>query len=269
MIRLFLAFTITILFLFTVYGVMRRHLSTGPVLSRYNESRQRFEAAPGGPSIPITSQTGFLAQSLSVVLDKEDIFWILGPDDGIYRYDPKAQSTERQTDILDTERLSAALASDGSIYFQDKSLSEAEEFLFQFIPETGETVALGVSREPWQASGGMLVDHRGRLWLGAMGYMEPDGSWHLLHGNTPKVWENRGELPYWAPPILIFESSDGLLWYTEYHDTELLGEGTAWVDPETGRGCLFTNIASYVVEDGKKQLWMVASGQLYRHPFEQ
>ena len=53
--------------------------------------------------------------------------------------------------------------------------------------------------------------------------------------------------------ILIFvmtrgqlESSNGLLWYVEYHDMERLGEGTAWYDPEAGKGCLFTNLASYL-----------------------
>jgi hypothetical protein len=45
-----------------------------------------------------------------------------------------------------------------------------------------------------------------------------------------------------------------------------LGEGTAWYDPEAGKGCLFTNLASYIVEDANKQLWMVADGKLYRYP---
>jgi hypothetical protein len=112
----------------------------------------------------------------------------------------------------------------------------------------------------------MLVDHRGRLWLGAMGYMETDGSLYLLHPDAPMVWENRSEFLYWSPPTLLLESSNGLLWYSEYHDMSLLGEGTAWYDPETGEGCLFTNVASNVVEDEDKQLWMVADGKLYRYP---
>lgn len=245
-------------------------LTTAPVLGRFNEATQRFEAAVGGLEIHVTHSQGFLSRALEIVLDDEDIFWIFGPDDGIYRYDPKTQTIGRQTNLPNTEihRLSTALASDGSIYFQVKPFSGAEEFLFQFIPETGEVVTLDVPREPWEASAGMLVDHRGRLWLGAMGYMETNGSLHLLHHNAPKVWENQSEFLYWSPPTLIFESSNGLLWYAEDHDMSRLGEGTAWYNPETGEGCLFTNLASYIVEDAEKQLWMVAGGKLYRYPLE-
>ncbi len=243
---------------------------TDPVLGRFNESTQQFEAAVGGLEIPITVEQGLISELIEIVLDKEDIFWIFGPDDSIYRYDPEAQTTERYAGLPRTDMvsLSTALASDGSIYFRDSFFSEAEELLFQFFPETREFVALEVPREPWDFSGGLLVDHRDRLWLGAMGYMERDGSLHLLHRNALKAWENRSEFLYWSLPTLLFESSNGLLWYAEYHDMSLLGEGTAWYDPETGEGCLFTNLASNIVEDAEKQLWMVANGKLYRYSLE-
>ncbi len=240
-----------------------------PVLSRFNESTQRFEAADGGLNIPITLNSELLSQPLNIVLDKQDVFWIFGPSNGIYRYNPKTQTTERQTDFPNTEmyRLSTALASDGSIYFQDKSLTETEKFLFQFIPDTKEVVTLGISTKPWESSSGMLVDHKGRLWLGSMGYMETDGNWHLIDPDPKSTFEHTS--PYWYPPTLIFESSDGMLWYTEYHDMGLLGEGTAWYDPEADNGCLFTNMASHIIEDAEKQLWMVANGKLYRYALEQ
>jgi hypothetical protein len=245
--------------------------SKAPVLSRFNESNQTFEAAAGILDIPIPEEERGLIDAPEVILDKQDIFWIFAREDGVYRYDPQTQTTGRQVNLPKNgmDRLSTALALDGSIFVQDKSLHRTDEFLFQFFPEKGEFTTLDVSKEPWEASSGMLVDQKGRLWLGAMGYMETDGSWHLLHRNAPKVWENLGEMPYWSPPTLIYESSDGLLWYTEYHDTERLGEGTAWYNPETKEGCLFTNMASYIIEDANKQLWMVADGNLYRYPLEE
>jgi hypothetical protein len=252
-------------------GVHQSHLipTTGPVLGRFNESERRFEKAIGGLEIPLTVNYGILSQLVEVVLDKQDVFWIFGPDNGIYHYDPRVQTTEKKVNLPypEIQRLSTALAIDDSIYFQDKSLSEAEDFLFQFIPQTGEIITLDMPRKPWAASGGMLVDRQGRLRLGAMGYMETDGSWHLLHRNASKVWEYRGE-PHWVQPTLVFESSDGLLWFTKYLDMGRLGEGTAWYNPETGQGCLFTNLASYIVEDDSRQLWMVADGKLYRYPLD-
>lgn len=242
----------------------------GPVLGKYNKSTKRFEPAVGGLNIPIYDK--YLLQSYEVVVDRQDEFWIFGPNDAVYHYDPESRTTTKQADLprKGMDRFSVALALDGNIFLQDKSLRQQDdEFLFQFLPGTREIVTIDVSKEPWEASHGMLVDQKGRLWLGAMGYMETDSTWHILHRNAPKVWENLGEIRYWSPPTLIYESSNGLLWYAEYHDMGRLGEGTAWYDPKTGEGCLFTNIASYIVEDANEQLWMVADGNLYRYPLDE
>lgn len=243
------------------------YLLKAPVLSKFNESTQRFEAAIGGLEMSTPQEQRRLIEVPHIVLDKQDIFWIFAPGDGIYRYDPKTQITDKQTNLPDMGWLDTALSVDGSIYFQDVYAYETKDFLFQFFPDTLEIIPIEIPNQTWIYSNGLLVDRRGRLWLGATGYLDTNGKWRLIHPHPQKNFQHYGS-PVWAPPTLIFESSNGLLWYAEDHDMERLGEGTAWYDPETGEGCLFTNLASYIVEDAEKQLWMVADGKLYRYPLD-
>jgi hypothetical protein len=42
--------------------------------------------------------------------------------------------------------------------------------------------------------------------------------------------------------------------------------GTAWYNPETGEGCMFTSFSARITEDDQQQLWMFAGGKLYRLP---
>lgn len=239
-----------------------------PVLGKFDESNRRFESAAGGLEISLADAEGGVITTPTIMLDKEDIFWLFVRQDGIYHYDPKTGVLDKRADLPDTKTyaIHTALSSDDSIYFQMYP-THSKEFLFQFSPITGEILPVKVPDESWSKHAGMLVDSKGRLWLGAMGYLDTNGHWRLIHPHPRENFEHSG--PLWTPPTLIFESSNGLLWYAEYQDMERRGEGTAWYDPETGEGCLFTNLASYIVEDSEKQLWMVADGKLYRYQLEQ
>ena len=43
-----------------------------------------------------------------------------------------------------------------------------------------------------------------------------------------------------------------------------MAEGTAWYDPETGEGCMFTNIHGTIIEDDEQVLWMLLDEKLYK-----
>lgn len=234
------------------------------IISRFDELSQTFEPISNLISIPL-NESSFMAETFNIVLDQDDVFWLIGSSGVIYRYDPRSQKMEEISKISASSGIQTALAQDGTIYFKYPFYSQNENLLYRFIPDTGDVIPLDVPREPWEAATGMLFDQQGRLWLGAMGFMDVDGTLHLLHQNAPEVWENQSEIPWWSPPALIFESSNGLLWYTEYHDMGYLGEGTAWYDPEAEQGYLFTNIASSIVEDSENILWIVANGYLYKY----
>ncbi len=249
--------------------------SSGSILSKFNDHTQRFELATGVLETPFTSEQYFLMPE--IILDEQDTFWIFVQNDGLYRYDPVVLTTTKIADLPNFYVNDSTLASDGSIYFKDYNFSKLasstppfqiyEGMLFQFIPAIGKFVQLEIPDEPWPSFSGMLLTQTERLWLGTTGYQEPDGTWHLMHSDAKNYLEHAGDQS-WTPPSLILESSNGLLWYQKYLGASLRNEGTAWYNPETGKGCMFTNFPSDIIEDLQQQLWLFADGKLYRYPLE-
>lgn len=255
----------------TIHG--QPDLEKVPVLSKFNENTRRFEFAKGVLEIPWTLFTYNFSPWPEIVLDNNGVFWIFAKNDGIYRYDPATQRSEKEADLLGLNVTQVALSPDGSIYFEifNEKIYSKESFfrlldgmLFQFIPKTKEVVPLKIPDEPWPVFSGMLVDPMDRLWLGAISYREPDGEWKRIHPDPQEYFKHAGDI-YWATPTLMLESSDGVLWYRKFLDLDLRAEGTAWYDPQTGEGCMFTNIAANIIEDSERQLWMVADGKLFKY----
>ena len=203
----------------------------------------------------------------------EGKFWIFAEKDGIYLYEYNSHSTTKYVDIPDLNVSRIARSNNGTIFVLDFRLEKMTEpyyhlyegSLLEFIPETGEFVLIEMPSEPWPAFSGLLVTQEGKLWLGATGHREMDGSWRLMHPNPDNYFEHAGD-PAWSTPYLMLESSDGLLWYQKDLDMNPNYEGTAWYNPETGEGCMFTNLVVNIVEDTKQQLWIVADENLYNYP---
>lgn len=254
-----------------------------PVLSKFDERTQRFEFAPGvlevslkGPDDPKSAWYPYFA-GIDIVLDtKRDFFWIFSEEDGIYRYEPNTRTTQKWLGLPDLKVFSRpVLSPDGSIFVEDFRLERMEEpyfhlyegSLFQFFPDTREFVQLEMPDDPWPSFSGWLVTQTGRLWLGAVGYREPDGSWYLLHPDPAEYFKHAGDQA-WSPPYLMLESSNGLLWYQKFLDMGPRYEGTAWYNPETGEGCMFTNSAVWVIEGPEQQLWLAANANLYKYDLQ-
>lgn len=242
-----------------------------PVLSQYNEKTQRFEQANGILEIPWVQFSYGYYPWPEILLDPEDQFWIFVKEDGLYRYDVGSQKIEKQVNLPGKSVIETALSSDGSIYYEiySEQLFSPERFfrisegmLFHFIPSTKEVSPLKLPEERWPAFSGMRVDQKGRLWLGAIGYQEVDGKWHLIHPDPQGYLKNGAGDAYQAPPALKYESSDGTLWYSKYLD-DVRADGTAWYNPETGKGCMITNVAANIVEDSQQRLWLTAGRTLF------
>jgi hypothetical protein len=259
----------------------RRVLGKFPVLSRFDEHTRRFEIAEGVlEESPIQrplgrDQTVYVSEHRAMIILDDDMFWIIIGDDGIYRYDPSMQVTEKQADLHGIFIDSAALSPDGSIYFWTGDngvkpdiidlFATASGNLSQFIPQTRKIVSLGMPGTPnamWPRFSALLVDSNGTLWMGSSGFRDVDGNWHLMHPNPEEFIENDRNYP-WRLPWPIYESSDGKIWFKKWLDQDGRGEGTAWYDPQLGEGCLITSYAANIIEDANQQLWMVVDGILY------
>lgn len=254
-------------------------IETVSVLSIFNEDTRRFETAGVPVKIPVSQETEYYyGQAVlpwpKIILDEQNAFWILVNFDGIYRYDPVTQAFERAVNLSNTPINEAALATDGSIYLSKLNkntkttkalVTLTQGILLHFRPDSSTIETIEIPDAEWPIFSGMLVDHNERLWLGSIGYRDLNETWHLIHSNPEGFFRNAGD-PSWATPRLILESSDGRLWYTRYLDGG--GDGTAWYDPEINDGCLILGHSSIIIEDSKRQLWMVANGKLYMYSLE-
>jgi hypothetical protein len=250
----------------------RTDLEKVPALSKFNESTRRFEFAKGVLEIPWILFSYGTFPWPEIILDKNGVFWIFAENDGIYLYDPVAQKTEKQADLLGLDVTQTALSLDGSIYFKvysDKIYLQESFFrlldgtLYRFIPETKEIISLKIPEDPWLVFSEMLVDQDNKLWLGAIGYREQDDTWHLIHPDPKNMFVGAGDA-YQSPPFIMLESSNGILWYRKDLG-DVRADGTAWYNPQTGEGCMFTNVSANVIEDTENQLWLVANEKLFKY----
>lgn len=252
-------------------------------MSKFNETTRQFEIAPGSPEVPLVREivedgrTTILYDYNRLLMDAQGMFWILPQDGGLYRYDPATQITEKAFNFPYEQVRSLTFAPDGSLYFwiNDRQgerkfgrMTSSGAILIQYFPDTGIIMPVALPEEEWPYFSGMLFDQAGRLWLGATGYRDLDAEWHLVNPYPEVIFNLYDEGGYsqsWGPPSLMFESSDGVLWFDKFMDTGVWAEGTAWYDPATGEGCLFTNRPANIIEDHQRQLWLAVDGVLYNY----
>lgn len=254
-------------------------LESFPILSRFNETMRQFEFIEGTPEVATfqkidgVQDLGVFDPETRILLDNNDIFWILFPDDGLYQYDPVSQMNEKRLDHRDISIRYMTLAPDGSVYFSEarkvpvtswrEHYTMPQGILFQYFPETGDVVSLNDPDGVWPLYSGLLVDHRGRLWLGPAGYHELDGTWHLLALDVEDYLNSITDYN-WILPEPIIEDSTGTIWFNKFLDMGgASAEGTAWYNPDTGEGCVFTRMPANIIEDSNQTLWMIVDNTLY------
>ena len=112
----------------------------------------------------------------------------------------------------------------------------------------------------------MYESQNGKLWFGSVGIydLEKD-SWNLLHPDVDFAFKTAGHQGLY-PPNISLESSDSVHWFHKL--SEDMFTGTAWYDPESGEGCMFTHISAIVRGDNQEQLWMSTGADLYRYALE-
>jgi len=239
-----------------------------PFLYRFNELTRDFEP------IDIVPDNRY---SPKILLDENDVFWILMSYDGIYRYDSvnNPEISERVITLPDYWITEAVLSPEGSIFYEidsDKgkyTFSAPEGSLYEFIPQENIVVDLELPNDPIPLFWGLLVDHLGQLWLGSSACRDTNKIWHIIHPDAEWYMEYAysGNMTYvWIPGNLILESSDGRLWYTRFTDTGRKVDGMAWYNPNTREGCQFTTYFSpSIIEDHLQQIWVVLDNKLYKY----
>lgn len=236
------------------------------VLTKFNEQTRRFELVEGVPDL----------SSSKILLDESDIFWIFVSYDAIYRYNPSTSTLKKQTNIVNGgEVVDVSESPDNTIYFSLFDPNSMVDYytlsgkrVYQFNPASNQIDLISFPDwlEWYPPYSGLLVDTQGSLWLGSLARRDVNGGWKPVHrpyaGRYRRNETGRG---WWSAPRIMMESSDGRLWFTKFMDTGGLVDGTGWYDPQTQKGCMFTNYYTNVVEDSNGFVWAVVDGTLYKY----
>ncbi len=245
-----------------------------PVFSIFNEQTKQFEFIPGMLERPMTDEGKNISHG--ALFDSQGNIWILVSNDGLYLYDPVSQTTTKQIFLPEMTISNFSMLSNDTIYLTDNTYMQRTTgntkrgnfsgMLYQFFPENDEILEVGIPDQPWPWFGSMVETSDQKVWFSAIGYHDlSDGSWHLSHPDPEYAFERAGYQGFSSPNIIL-ESSDGILWFNK--ENEDMFTGTAWYNPETGKGCMFTSFSARIIEDDQQQLWMFAAGKLYRLSLE-
>ncbi|MBI5296709.1 MAG: hypothetical protein HY869_14620 [Chloroflexi bacterium] len=254
-------------------------MSNQPVLSRYNDETERFEVVGATRAIPNGTKdadpyTADLPQWAKTFLDSQGVFWFVVEKDAIYSFDVTNQIVKRHADLSNIYVDDAYQSTDGKIYiwrypndptYSMPSFKLGKGEILRFDPETSLMETIASPEMYWPKAGNLWVDTSDRLWMGAIGWRDPDGTWHEIYPRPFLYFANMntGNFRWGSPAKIVFESSDGRLWFRRIIDEDA-DWGMAWLDPQTMQGCWFTSEYTDIEEDQDHNLWMVVNRKLYK-----
>lgn len=245
-----------------------------PLLSIYNEIENKFEFYDIGLEFR-EKQVGFgsvgmIPRDGVIITQSDGLIWIYQQQDGLYSYNPSSSELKHYKTSFDGVIQRMIASKEGYLLFSQKKeegwkLSSGE--LVKYYPASQTTENIRVPFPRWPDYGSLLYTVSGDLWIGIHGYLSKDGSW-ILQSPDRLAYINLGassESYNWAHPKLLFQSSNGYLWYTNKTGDALGVDGSAWYDPISEQGCWFTTESGNIVEDGQKSLWMAIDKKIYKY----
>ncbi len=221
------------------------------ILSKFNEQTRTFTVVKDVQNLASGVERDGIYYYSDVLLDKDGMFWILVPIDGIYKYNPTTGDVKKFFDLPGTFS-DATIAANGTIYvlihdqfYQDGKLV-TQSLLKLYVPETGKVgeFPLVYNLEPYPYPNNILIDTRGRVWLDSVAYIGEDGELYQIQRSPlflSPVREVDGDYRYKMARIIL-GSSDGRLWFLHPNN------GMIYLDPDKGQWCWFTTYQSNIRE---------------------
>lgn len=249
-----------------------------PLFSVYSEAENKFEFYDVGLNYR-DQQVGFgyvgmIPRDGVIVTKSDNLIWIYQQQDGLYSYNPIDSELQHYETSFDGVVQRMVASQEGYLLFSQKKeesweLSPGELVKYYPVAQTVEEIRVPFFR--WADYGTLLYTNSGDLWIGIHGYMSKNGSWVLKNPDRLAYIDlGAGSDTYnWQQPDLLFQSSNGYLWYTNEIWDGVGVDGSAWYDPATDTGCWFTTESGNLVEDSQNNLWMTIGDKVYKYALSQ
>ena len=245
-----------------------------PILSKLNEKTRTFEFVDVTKNVPFTVHQDDPTYSwywTIMIIGHDNLIWFLVPNDYVYVYNPVENTLEKTISLEELMPDQASLAPNGDIYFSEVSVlmgkgyveSSSDTRVFKIDVQNQQIEQIPVRLDPWPPFVRVFVDHKGWVWLDALGFINEEGILYQLEKSSiflvPVFFSG---MDYrWSTPEIYMESSDGRFWFSSLN-------GTAWLDLDEQKWCWLTTSSFKVIEDADHNLWTAAYGKLYKKKIE-
>lgn len=234
-------------------------------VSVFNNEKKTFEPIKLSPS----------KKGMIFFDQTNDLFWLFEEHKELYSIDPVTAQIQFRAAIPVIPLLpsSVALASNWDLYFVGASDLGPLNELFKFSPASNSVEQIndyGVHH--FNLFFSIFIDGAENLWIENQGWRNKDGVWNKLFPSPVFIGEaDSGVEVSASKPLtmyiayIIFESSDGRLWFRAIN-------GMSWLDLQAEQWCQFTTYGLYdnisMIEDADQNIWMAADHKLYKHPLD-
>jgi len=248
-----------------VWGARYNEFNSGDpfgLLNRYNEQTNQWEPV----ALDLANQDKLATSHVEV--DDQGKFWLLemeGEGYKLFRFDPETGIVERH--LTEFTLHNTFTISQSVLYITAVSSDPTPRYLLLKYPLDGSAVKveyipqyLYYSYQRFEYPPERLfVDKEQRVWIGARGWLDlVANEWHFIIPDPVFLTVLMGAGDWrWDEPDITYETPDGLLWHESLR-------GTGWVDPESGKWCVFTSYRSNVLADSQGNLWILVDEWLYR-----
>jgi len=254
-------------------GMEDPYPSTYASVAVFDDAIRRFVPFSSVPQISVefSDESGWERRvdvnRTQLVIDANGVPWLFTEANDVYRFDSTTNTFQWVQQLDETFYIRVlAMLDDNMLIFRRARSEEfiwaqvlpVEEYIFELNPITGELQ--GIPKPPIALDTGHLifVDRYNRTWFSAMAYLQ-DGQWTVVNPDPEQTQDFLGQVRFpivWTFPTPILSDSAGRLWFETRGDNNFGTHGTAWLDPETGNGCKFTNSTSNIIEDHNGFLWL-------------
>ena len=251
----------------SIFAIQEMATGIGPagvpnLIARYNGTKEQFELIEFNDPLP----------DGKLLFDMErDLFWGISRNGAIYKMDPEELTVEEYSRPEEPRAYMSITIYKDSIYaLREQNASSPDNvyfynIIYKFNIETRQEEIITnpiIFDDPYLD---IFLDHAGNLWLNDHSMMTPEGEWYQIQRSTVFITDRDRESGQnrWLYPEIIFESSNGFLWFNSYN-------GKTWYDPERQKWCWFTSAyGTELVEGNKNDVWLLLpNGTLFRYEFQ-